>query len=192
VPVGYLNKVFGKKFDKNFILLFAGVGKGFLVCCGCDILYEKMIRGVLYMENENVMNLILAELKDIKGELARQGEVQAQHGEVLEHHSQVLEHHSQMLEHHSQMLEHHSQMLEQHGQVLSQHGDALSRLSHSVAAIEQNHGRSLGALHDGYSLLYDKLAPLPDAVRKLQDDMSIVKNVVASHSRDIKVLRKAE
>jgi len=67
-----------------------------------------------------------------------------------------------------------------------------TRIRQSVAVIEIEHGKSLGALHDGYKLVYDKLKPLPEAVEILQDDVSVIKAVVTSHSKDINTLKVAK
>ena len=69
----------------------------------------------------------------------------------------------------------------------------ISRIRQSVATIEVEHGRALGALLDGYSLHHDKLkplAPLPDAVRALQDSVYIIEQVVTGQSKDIKNIKE--
>jgi len=66
-----------------------------------------------------------------------------------------------------------------------------TRISQSVATIEVEHGQYLRALGEGYALVFDKLEPLPNAVQDLQDDVSVIKAVVTSHSKDINILKAA-
>ena len=80
-------------------------------------------------------------------------------------------------------------MLEQ-GQAMLEQGQSrleteVAEIKERVILIENDHGKRLGAIYDGYMLLHDKLEPLPAAVEALQDDMSVVKAVVISHSKDI-------
>ena len=65
------------------------------------------------------------------------------------------------------------------------------RIRESVAIIENDHGKKLGALFDAYSILSDKLEPLPGAIETLQEDVAIIKTVVTSHSKDISALKSA-
>ena len=66
-----------------------------------------------------------------------------------------------------------------------------TRIRHSVAKIEIEHGQYLRGLGDGYALLFNKLEPLPAAVETLQDDVSVIKAVLTSHSKDINLLKAA-
>ena len=68
----------------------------------------------------------------------------------------------------------------------------VTRIRQSVAVIEIEHGQYLRALGDGFALMLDKLEPLPDAVEALQEDVSVIKGVVTSHSRDINALKMAK
>ena len=65
----------------------------------------------------------------------------------------------------------------------------VTRIKESVVLIENDHGKKLGALLDGYSMLTDKVEPLPGAVDALQEDVAVIKAVVTSHSMDINVLK---
>ena len=65
----------------------------------------------------------------------------------------------------------------------------VTRIKESVILIENDHGKKLGALLDGYGMLADKVEPLPGAVDALQEDVSVIKAVVTSHSMDINVLK---
>ena len=60
-----------------------------------------------------------------------------------------------------------------------------------IILMEQNNKQQHGALHDGFKLVYDKLKPVPPAVDNLQEDVSVIKSVVMSHSQDINILKVA-
>ena len=66
-----------------------------------------------------------------------------------------------------------------------------ARIRQSVANIEVEHGRKLGLLIDGHTLITDKLDPLPEAVETLQEDVSVIKLAVMDHSNAIKAVKSA-
>ena len=65
----------------------------------------------------------------------------------------------------------------------------ITRISQSIATIETDHDKKLGLLLDAHALMLDKLEPMPIAVEALQDDVSVIKAVVTSHSKDITILK---
>jgi len=78
------------------------------------------------------------------------------------------------------------------GQEISDVKSALNDTRERVILMENEQGRYLRALGDGYTLMYDKLEPLPSAVETLQEDVSVIKAVVTSHSADINTLKLAK
>jgi len=61
----------------------------------------------------------------------------------------------------------------------------VENLSESVAVIEVEHGKMLGALSDGYSLMSDnmnQLLPLVDKVKNIGEDVAVIKSVVSNHA----------
>jgi len=69
-----------------------------------------------------------------------------------------------------------------------------ARIRQSVVRIEHEHGKKIDVLLDGYAALSEKLEPLPgafEAVETLLSDMSMVKAVVTSHSKDINAMKNA-
>ena len=115
------------------------------------------------MNNDEFMQQVLNELKSINGRLGtlEQGQAKLEQGQAKLEQGQV--------------------KLEQ---------EVTETKSH-VILIENDHGRHLNALHDGFKLMYDKLDPLPAAVENLQDDVSLIKAVVTSHSDDIITMKSA-
>ena len=64
-----------------------------------------------------------------------------------------------------------------------------SRLSQSVVVIENEHGKKLDVLFDGYKSLSDKMDYMQSIVETTAKDMSIVKAVVTSHTEIVSVLK---
>jgi len=137
--------------------------------------------------------------------LEKQGAVLDQHSIMLEKQGAVLDQHSIMLEKQGAVLDQHSIMLEKQGAMLDKHNAMLDKHSamfetlikdvvetkERIVLMEHNDKRQFGALHDGYKLVYDKLKPIPPVVESLKEDVSIIKDVVTSHSQEINVLRVA-
>ena len=115
------------------------------------------------MENE-ILQQILNEVKGIKSDVSELKHSQTETNQRLD------------------KLEQGQTKLEQ-GQ--SKLESEVTRIRESVVLIENDHGRKLGALLDGYAMLANKLEPLPDAVETLQEDVSVIKAVVANHSKVI-------
>jgi len=72
--------------------------------------------------------------------------------------------------------------------------DRTIRTSESVAVIEVEHGKMLGALSDGYSLMSDKMNKLIPAVDKIETisvDVSAIKSVVTSHAKTFSIIKNA-
>ena len=67
----------------------------------------------------------------------------------------------------------------------------LEETRETVILMENEHGRKLGALGDGYNKVYEKLEPLPEAVEQLQEDVSVIKLVITKNSKDINLLKTA-
>jgi len=67
-----------------------------------------------------------------------------------------------------------------------------ARIRESVAVIEVEHGKHLRGLGDGFALLDAKLEPLPEAIEKLQADVSLVKAATSVHGKEIRELKLAE
>ena len=69
----------------------------------------------------------------------------------------------------------------------------IERLSQSVAVIEVEHGKMLGVLSDGYSLMSDNIKKLlpPDETEDLVTDVSMLKKVVTSHSQTFQKMKAA-
>ena len=66
------------------------------------------------------------------------------------------------------------------------------RISQSVAVIEVEHGRRLGGLEDGQGLILDKLERIETIVPVAEAtaiDVELIKNAVTSHSKAINALK---
>jgi archaellum component FlaC len=67
----------------------------------------------------------------------------------------------------------------------------VSRLNKSVSIMEVEHGKSLGALHDGYKFMYDEIKYMKPIVENTAKDVEIIKSVVTKHSNIFSVLKSA-
>ena len=69
--------------------------------------------------------------------------------------------------------------------------EGLARVSESVAVIEVEHGRSLGALHDGYKSTSDAIKHIKPIVEATAEDVALVKIAVSSHTKVFNALKSA-
>ena len=70
----------------------------------------------------------------------------------------------------------------------------LAVIKRSVILIENDHGKKIGALFDGYQLLsekIDRMMPLVEKIPQMQDDISIIKSVVTRHAGIFNAMRAA-
>ena len=133
------------------------------------------------MENE-ILNQILSELKDLRagqdkfetslGSLS--GEVQGLSGEVqsLSGQFQVLSGEVQVLSEQFQVLSGEVQVLSEQVQVLSgevqEIKEEVQEIKERVVLIENDFGKDIKALHDGYALVYDICQEIREDVHRLQ------------------------
>ena len=64
----------------------------------------------------------------------------------------------------------------------------VTRIRQSVATIEVEHGKSLGALHDGYSLVYEGMKYITPIVENTAEKVSVIEAAVSINTDRIKVL----
>lgn len=67
-------------------------------------------------------------------------------------------------------------------------------ISETVATIEVEHGKQLGALFDGYSLMSDnikRVLPAVEIAEKTAEDASALKNVVSGHAKIFNAMKEA-
>jgi DNA-binding transcriptional MerR regulator len=115
-----------------------------------------------------------------------------EHSAILKEHSAILNEHTAILNEHTATLEDHSAILKEHSAKHEKHEASLEGLHQSVAIIEVEHGRKIGALFDGYSLLSDGVKQIQAVLPKLEksaDDVAIIKSAVAEHSKKFGNLR---
>ena len=62
----------------------------------------------------------------------------------------------------------------------------LTRVRETVIKIENEHHQRIGFLADGHTKILERLDPLQTIAEALQEDVSVIKAVVSSHSRVIK------
>ena len=67
----------------------------------------------------------------------------------------------------------------------------VTRIRQSVATIEVEHGKSLGALHDGYSLVYEGMKYITPIVEKTAEKVSVIEAAVSINTDRIKALEPA-
>jgi|GEM_PF-3509672 len=67
--------------------------------------------------------------------------------------------------------------------------EIITDIRHRIILMENEFGKKIGLLLDGHVLMAEKLDPLPEAVEKLQEDVSIIKKVLVKHSGDINELK---
>ena len=65
----------------------------------------------------------------------------------------------------------------------------VAEVKERVILMENENKRRFGALFDGHKLVYDKLEPIPASVEKLQNDVSVIKAVTISHSKEINTIK---
>ncbi|MCL2602953.1 MAG: hypothetical protein FWD90_00570 [Defluviitaleaceae bacterium] len=82
-------------------------------------------------------------------------------------------------------------MLENENNAINGLKTDISRLNQTVAVIELEHGKSLGALHDGYKLLYDEVTRMRPVVEATANDVETIKSVVTRHSGIFSALKSA-
>ena len=67
----------------------------------------------------------------------------------------------------------------------------IADIKERIILMENDHGRALGALLDGHKFTVDKLDYIHPATTRLEEDVTLIKTVVITHSKDINILKAA-